>query len=343
MGATFVSSLRGKRLLVVAFDDVQARDTVEVCRSFAEAGAEVGVWVAPGAERWFGTASLSHLSASEGYAISRVALDWSADAAMLLGEATALPPFDALRAKVLLVSPVPEADGAPLEWGLSVAARALSSGPLRGLRVLVTAGPTVEHFDAVRFLSNPSSGKMGYAVAIAAWEAGADVTLVSGPTALKPPFGMERILVSSASEMRDAVLAEQYDVVFMAAAVSDYRPIERRTGKVKKGLGPWMLEMERTPDILAELSNSAVRPELLVGFAAETHDIERYAREKLRAKSLDGIVANDVGAGGAFGSDSNCVQCYDGAGGAVSFGPAAKREIAAAIVAWADGCLARKR
>ena len=343
MGATFVSSLRGKRLLVVAFDDVQARDTVEVCRSFAEAGAEVGVWVAPGAERWFGTASLSHLSASEGYAISRVALDWSADAAMLLGEATALPPFDALQAKVLLVSPVPEADGAPLEWGLSVAARALSSGPLRGLRVLVTAGPTVEHFDAVRFLSNPSSGKMGYAVATAAWEAGADVTLVSGPTALKPPFGIQRILVSSASEMRDAVLAERYDLVFMAAAVSDYRPIERRTGKVKKGLGPWTLEMERTPDILAELSNSAVRPELLVGFAAETHDIERYAREKLRAKSLDGIVANDVGAGGAFGSDSNCVQCYDGAGGAVSFGPAPKREIAAAIVAWADGCLARKR
>ena len=338
-----MSSLCGKRLLVVALDDAQARDTVEVCRSFAEAGAEVGVWVAPGAERWFGTASLSHLSASEGYAISRVARDWSADAALLLGDASALPASDALRTRMLLLSPVPEADCAPLLWGVSVAARALSSGPLRGLRVLVTAGPTVEHFDAVRFLSNPSSGKMGYAVAEAAWIAGAEVTLVSGPTALKPPFGIRCILVSSASEMREAVLEEQYDVVFMAAAVSDYRPIERRVGKVKKGLGPWTLEMERTPDILAELSASVVRPELLIGFAAETHDIERYAREKLRAKSLDGIVANDVGAGGAFGSDRNCVQCYDGAGGAVSFGPAAKREIAAAIVAWADGCLARKR
>lgn len=338
-----MSSLCGKRLLVVAFDDVQARDTVEVCRSFAEAGAEVGVWVAPGAERWFGTASLRHLSASEGYAISRVALDWSADAAMLLGDATALPAIDALRARMLLLSPVPEADGAPLVWGVSVAARALSSGPLRGLRVLVTAGPTVEHFDAVRFLSNPSSGKMGYAVAAAAWEAGADVTLVSGPTALTPPFGIQFVLVSSASEMREAVLAEQYNMVFMAAAVSDYRPLERRSGKVKKGLGSWTLEMERTPDILAELSTSVVRPELLIGFAAETHDIERYAREKLRAKSLDGIVANDVSAGGAFGSDTNRVQCYDAAGGMASFGPAAKQEIAAAIVAWADGCWARKQ
>jgi phosphopantothenoylcysteine decarboxylase/phosphopantothenate--cysteine ligase len=143
--------------------------------------------------------------------------------------------------------------------------------------------------------------------------------------------------------MREAVLAEQYDMVFMAAAVSDYRPLERRAGKVKKGLGSWTLEMERTPDILAELSTSVVRPELLIGFAAETHDIERYAREKLRAKALDGIVANDVGAGGAFGSDTNRVQCYDGAGGMASFGPAAKQEIAAAIVAWADGCWARKQ
>lgn len=338
-----MTALRGRRLLVVALDDAQARDTVQVSRCFAEAGAAVGVWAAPGAERWFGTAALEHLPASEGHPVSRVERDWPADAAILLGDASALSPGDTFRAGMLLISPVPEADGAPLTWALPVAARALSSGALRGRSVLVTAGPTVEHFDAVRFLSNPSSGKMGYAVAAAAWEAGADVTLISGPTALQTPFGVARTLVGSAAEMRDAVFARRFDIVFKAAAVSDYRPVSRQRGKVKKSAGPWTLEMERTPDILSELSASLQRPSLLIGFAAETENIERYAREKLRAKSLDGIVANDVGSGGAFGSDSNRVQCYDASDGVVPFGPAAKQEVATSIVAWATSLLARKQ
>lgn len=338
-----MSALRGRRLLVVALDDAQARDTVRISRCFAEAGAEVGVWVTAGAERWFGNAALDHLPASEGHLVSRVERDWPADAAILLGDASRLPPGDTFRAGMLLMSPVPEADAAPLTWALPVAARALSSGPLRGRRVLVTAGPTVEHFDAVRFLSNPSSGKMGYAVAAAAWEAGADVTLVSGPTALQAPFGVARTVVGSAAEMRDAVLASRFDIVFKAAAVSDYRPASRLTGKVKKSAGPWTLEMERTPDILSELAASPQRPTLLVGFAAETQEIERYAREKLKAKALDGIVANDVGAGGAFGSDSNRVECYDAGGDAVRFGPASKQEVATSIVSWATSLLARKR
>ena len=142
--------------------------------------------------------------------------------------------------------------------------------------------------------------------------------------------------------MRAAVLRERYDVVFKAAAVSDYRPASRATGKVKKSEGPWVLEMERTPDILAELATSPLRPAWLVGFAAETEDLERYARGKLRAKALDGIVANDVGAGGAFGSDRNRVECYDASGRVQVIGPDTKEAVAAGIVAWAAEGLARK-
>jgi len=337
-----VTLLNQRRLLLAVSDEPAASETIAFARLLASAGARVGIHEVPGAARWFGAAALEQLL-GEGRAVERVAASWEADALLVLGGAAAKREWQARRAELPLVEMPEEGAVAASRWLLPCLLRALSNRPWASLRLLVTAGPTVEHFDAVRFLSNPSSGKMGYALAEAAWIAGAEVTLVSGPTAIETPWGIRRIDVTSAQDMREAVLAERYDLVFMAAAVSDYRPVERRVGKVKKGVGPWTLEMERTPDILAELSASVVRPELLIGFAAETHDIERYALEKLRAKSLDGIVANDVGAGGAFGSDSNCVQCYDGAGGAVSFGPAEKREIAAAIVAWAEGCLARKR
>ena len=337
-----MSLLNQRRLLLVVSDEPAASETIVIARLLARAGARVGIHEVPSAARWFGTAALEQLLV-EGLAVERVAASWEADALLVLGGEQARQAWQARRAELPLVE-APEAGKFPAtRWLLPCLLRTLAQSPWKSLRLLVTAGPTVEHFDAVRFLSNPSSGKMGYALAEAAWIAGAEVMLVSGPTAIETPWGVRRVDVTSAQEMREAVLAERHDVVFMAAAVSDFRPVERRVGKVKKGVGPWTLEMERTPDILAELSASALRPDLLIGFAAETHDIERYALEKLRAKSLDGIVANDVGAGGAFGSDSNCVQCYDGAGGAVSFGPAEKREIAAAIVAWAEGCLARKR
>lgn len=337
-----MSLLSGSSLLLVVADEPAAGDAIAVARLLASAGARVGLVELTGATRWFGPAALEQLLA-EVRSLERVHETWPADAMVVLGGPQVRRQWQSRRSDLPLVEPSEETALPAARWLLPCVRRTLSGRPWRSRRLLVTAGPTVEHFDAVRFLSNPSSGKMGYAVAEAAWIAGAEVLLVSGPTALDSPWGVNRVDVTSADDMRAAVLAARHDVVFMAAAVSDYRPLERRVGKVKKGLGPWTLEMERTPDILAELSASSLRPELLIGFAAETHDIERYAREKLRAKALDGIVANDVGAVGAFGSDTNHVQCYDGAGGRVSFGPAAKQEIAAAIVVWADGCRARKQ
>lgn len=190
------------------------------------------------------------------------------------------------------------------------AAQTLGKQDLAGKRVLVTAGPTREHFDPVRFLSNPSSGRMGYALAAAARQRGAEVVLVSGPVSLDAPTGVERVSVVSAAEMTDAVLsrADSVDVVLMAAAVSDYRPVVRHEQKQKKKDEPERLEFERTTDILATLgaryANATKRP-LLVGFAAETERVVEYARGKLQSKGADAIVANDVGEGGAFGNPEN--------------------------------------
>lgn len=183
-------------------------------------------------------------------------------------------------------------------------------------RFLVTAGPTREHLDPVRFLSNPSSGKMGYALARAALRAGARVTLVSGPVALKAPRGARLVRVETAEEMRRAVwrLARDADVVIMAAAVADYRPRERLRRKIKKGSRTMRVELVRTADILAGLG-ARKGERFLVGFAAETGDPRREARRKLEAKNLDLIVANDVSRPGAgFGSDRNEVFLIDGDG-----------------------------
>ena len=185
---------------------------------------------------------------------------------------------------------------------------ALSSllGPrdLAGRHLLVTAGPTLEDVDPVRFLGNRSSGRMGFAVAERAAARGARVTLVTGPTPLPTPPGVERVDVRSAVQMYDAVLErfEQVDAVVMAAAVADYRPARRLEHKLKKGEGPVRLQLERNPDILAELGarrGGAARP-VLVGFAVESGDLEAAARDKLRRKRVDLVVANhaDVGFGG---------------------------------------------
>jgi len=176
---------------------------------------------------------------------------------------------------------------------------------------LITAGPTREEIDPVRYLSNYSSGKMGYAIARAAAERGAKVVLISGPTALDPPRGVETLYVVSAQQMNGAVLerAHEATVVIKAAAVADYRPLIRADGKVKKeGQETWSLELEKNPDILATLGQMGLKA-LLVGFAAETDDLIGNARKKLGKKNVDLIVANDVSRVDAgFEADTNAVR-----------------------------------
>ncbi len=192
------------------------------------------------------------------------------------------------------------------------ARRLLSRQDLSGLRILVTAGATLEPLDPVRYMSNRSSGKMGYALARAASMRGAKVTLVSGPTALKPPRDVALSRVKTAEEMRRAVLAEcqQCDVIIKAAAVLDWRPKETAAHKIKKGRGVQTLELVENPDILAELGCSREnRRCVLVGFAAETQDLIANAQEKLKKKNLDLIVVNDVSREDAgFEADTNAVK-----------------------------------
>lgn len=182
---------------------------------------------------------------------------------------------------------------------------------LAGETVLVTAGPTREEIDPVRFISNHSSGKMGYAIARAARLRGARVVLVSGPSALTPPPGVETVAVTTAEEMKAAVLArfEEATIVVKAAAVADYRPVTREGHKVKKdNRDALSLALEKNPDILAELGRRK-KAQFLVGFAAETRDLLANARKKLKAKNLDLIVANDVTRERAgFDVDTNVVR-----------------------------------
>ena len=184
---------------------------------------------------------------------------------------------------------------------------------LDGVPVLITAGPTREHLDPVRFISNPSTGRMGFALAAAARDRGAKVLLIAGATEIQVPEGVELIRATTAAEMNEVVQARAGEVraLIMAAAVSDQRPFERANQKVKKPDGDELLRLVRTPDILASLgarfAASGPRP-LLIGFAAETEALEAHAREKLSRKQLDLIVANDVSrAGSGFAADENRV------------------------------------
>jgi phosphopantothenoylcysteine decarboxylase / phosphopantothenate---cysteine ligase len=207
---------------------------------------------------------------------------------------------------------------------------------LRGKRVLVSAGPTYEDIDPVRFIGNRSSGKMGFAVAQAAARVGAKVVLVAGPVSLSTPEGVTRIDVRSAEQMHEAVLSQlPADVYIGAAAVADFAPAQAASNKIKKTAGQdtLTLQLVRTRDILADIATHAQRPRLVVGFAAETDHVEAYARGKLENKRLDLIAANRVGVeGGGFESDDNTLAVYGADGSAQVLGPAPKTVLADALL-----------
>ncbi|MFC1749263.1 bifunctional phosphopantothenoylcysteine decarboxylase/phosphopantothenate--cysteine ligase CoaBC [Pseudomonadota bacterium] len=198
----------------------------------------------------------------------------------------------------------------PCELVAAVAKR-WQTGVLSGRRVVLTAGPTREAIDPVRYVSNRSSGKMGYAIAQAAVDAGASVVLVSGPTALDVPNGVQCVSVESAKQMLQAVekTIERADVFISVAAVADYRPIDVASKKIKKQSAEMEILLERTDDILALVAskNEAV---FTVGFAAETNDLEQYAKDKLERKGLDMVAANHVGNGRGFESDENALSVF---------------------------------
>ncbi|SEM46513.1 phosphopantothenoylcysteine decarboxylase / phosphopantothenate--cysteine ligase [Mesobacillus persicus] len=205
---------------------------------------------------------------------------------------------------------------------------------LNGKTIVITAGPTREKIDPVRFLTNHSTGKMGYAIATEAKKMGAKVCLISGPVALTPPAGIETIHVESAEDMYHAVLDrfESADVVIKTAAVADYRPKTSYDSKVKKQEGGQMLELERTKDILLELGQRKTH-QVLVGFAAETNDVEEYARKKLAKKNADMIVANNVTqAGAGFGFDTNIVTIFKRDGKVTELPLMTKNEVATQLL-----------
>jgi phosphopantothenoylcysteine decarboxylase / phosphopantothenate---cysteine ligase len=207
--------------------------------------------------------------------------------------------------------------------------------PLFGKKVLITAGPTQEPIDPVRYISNHSSGKMGFALAEAARDAGAEVLLVSGPVSLPTPTGVVRIDVQRAEEMKEAVLQHlpEADVVIKAAAVADYRPKTVWVQKLKKTSDELTLELEKTVDIAAEVGRRKQPGQLFVGFAAETQDLEKHAKSKLERKGMDLIVANCVTEPGAgFGVDTNIVSVYDKNGLIISLPLMEKREVAKRII-----------
>jgi phosphopantothenoylcysteine decarboxylase/phosphopantothenate--cysteine ligase len=216
---------------------------------------------------------------------------------------------------------------------------------LKGKTVLVTAGPTREPLDPVRFLSNPSSGKMGYELAREAVAREAEVVLVSGPTSLVPPAGARTEFVLTAAEMQAACLRAfpKADIVVMAAAVSDFRFKDIRPRKAGKAeVGP-SLAIEKTPDILALLGGKKRPGQFLVGFAAETHDILAHARKKLAAKNADLMVANAVGEGKGFGTDDNAVRIIAASGPVLETGLTSKRELSRVIFDRIEAALEKKR
>lgn len=229
---------------------------------------------------------------------------------------------------------IAESDGDSARVGESGSARVGPRSVLEGRRVLVTAGPTREPIDPVRFVSNPSTGTTGFALAAEAVRRGADVTLVSGPSTLDTPAGVRRVNVQTAEEMRQAVLERaDADVVLMSAAVADYRPRSPSDRKIKKDGESLTLEFERTGDILRELGEMDRPGQVRVGFALETHDGLENARRKLEEKHLDWIVLNAPNEPGAgFGGDTNRVTLLGREGAEVNLPVLDKRRVAEEIL-----------
>ena len=221
----------------------------------------------------------------------------------------------------------------PAELAAAVLESLSGARPLAGCKVVVTAGPTRERIDPVRFISNRSSGKMGYAVAQAAREAGAEVILVSGPVALPAPVGVTRVNVESARQMLAAVQSalEGADIYIGAAAIADYEPASVSAQKIKKSSDTMTLSLVKAPDILASVAALERRP-FVVGFAAETQDVEQNARAKLEGKRLDMIAANRVGDGIAFDQDENSLLLL-WQGGREELATCGKLELARKLVA----------
>ncbi len=204
---------------------------------------------------------------------------------------------------------------------------------LAGKKILVTAGPTIQDLDPVRFVSNRSSGRMGYALAAEAVERGAEVCLVSGPVAIAPPGGVNLVLVRSAGEMAEAVFAlfPEVDVTIKAAAVADYSPARVSRKKIKKDPGNLVIELERTTDILSELGKRKTH-QFLAGFAAESEDLLANASRKLKDKNLDLVIANDITSGvTGFAANENQVTMIDRSNNRIELPRSSKREIASGI------------
>jgi len=217
--------------------------------------------------------------------------------------------------------------------------------PFRGRTVLVTAGPTREPVDAVRYVGNRSSGKMGYALAAAAWRRGAHVQLISGPSALVDPVGVEVHRVETARDMRDRVVdaLPAADLAVFAAAVADYRPAEARDEKVKRGeLGDaWSLDLTTNPDVAADTKGLRKKGSVVVGFALETRELLENARKKLEEKGFDLVVANLAAAGSGFEADDNEVTLLDASGQTQALPRLSKDEVAEEILDRAASLMAR--
>jgi phosphopantothenoylcysteine decarboxylase/phosphopantothenate--cysteine ligase len=221
----------------------------------------------------------------------------------------------------------------------------LTPADLSGERVLISAGPTREKLDPVRYVSNYSSGKMGYAIARAAWQRGAEVVLVSGPTALPVPLGVRCVPVESARDMHAAMMRELpgTTVVIKAAAVADYRPSCAAQRKIKKNTESTCIELEPNPDILAQIGMEKTG-QIVVGFAAETHDLLRHAQDKLQRKNLDMLVANDVTAPGAgFDVETNVVKFLHADGRVEDMPQLSKAEVAHALLDRVRACIVATR
>ncbi|HEX7066459.1 MAG TPA: bifunctional phosphopantothenoylcysteine decarboxylase/phosphopantothenate--cysteine ligase CoaBC [Bacillales bacterium] len=217
--------------------------------------------------------------------------------------------------------------------------------PLQSKKVLVTAGPTQEKVDPVRYFTNHSSGKMGYALAEAAADLGAEVTLVSGPTDLEMPAGVKVVRVTTAAEMYNEVMQqyEKADIVIKSAAVADYRPKKTYEQKMKKKNGEWQVEMERTKDILSDLGKRK-DGQILIGFAAESENMDEYAKQKLAKKNLDFIVANNISeAGSGFRGDTNKLAIFRRDGSKRELEMMSKREAADVVLSEVETLLKGRR